>query len=212
MVVTFDTTYAEGIHALSILPKDFWTAIGINDGSPAGAERLVESVGKTAAKAVLEPTHFTLDILGMAPVFGEVADGINGSIYALEGRYAEAALSYAATIPFVGWFSIGGKWAYKIAKPSEQLVHVTVAKVDDLIQNGHRVLAGSHDGLKEAAKGLGEISMKGEQPLTYMQARGLTLEIFKECQDKSVPNIGRLETSYGYGKVVGRKSEDGLMR
>jgi RHS repeat-associated protein len=54
--------------------------------------------------------HVLLDLAGMVPVIGELADGINASLYARDGAYADAAVSGAATVPFFGWFATGGKY------------------------------------------------------------------------------------------------------
>ena len=46
--------------------------------------------------------HVTLDVLGMVPVVGNAADGINASWYAAEGEWLDAALSSMALIPGIG--------------------------------------------------------------------------------------------------------------
>ncbi len=58
--------------------------------------------------------HLTLDVVGLVPVFGEVADLTNGVLYTIEGDGINATLSYASTIPIAGWFSTGAKFAIKI--------------------------------------------------------------------------------------------------
>lgn len=58
--------------------------------------------------------HGLLDAAGMAPVFGNVADGINASWYAAEGDTTNAALSAAGAIPGVGMAVIAGKYGNKI--------------------------------------------------------------------------------------------------
>jgi RHS repeat-associated protein len=60
--------------------------------------------------------HAALDVVGLVPVVGEVADLANAAWYAAEGNYADAALSAAGAIPFVGWGAAaakGAKYAYK---------------------------------------------------------------------------------------------------
>ncbi|NUT32082.1 MAG: DNRLRE domain-containing protein [Hamadaea sp.] len=46
--------------------------------------------------------HAALDIAGMVPVIGEVADVANGIWYLAEGNYVDAALSMASAIPLAG--------------------------------------------------------------------------------------------------------------
>ncbi|GLY53153.1 polymorphic toxin-type HINT domain-containing protein [Lentzea sp. NBRC 102530] len=49
-----------------------------------------------------EAGHALLDVVGMIPVIGEVADGINALWYLAEGDYVNAALAAAALVPFAG--------------------------------------------------------------------------------------------------------------
>lgn len=57
--------------------------------------------------------HFILDVVGLVPVVGEIADGLNAVWYAAEGDVLNASLSAAGAVPFVGWVAIGGKWVKK---------------------------------------------------------------------------------------------------
>jgi hypothetical protein len=54
-----------------------------------------------------------LDIAGLIPGFGEIADGVNGLIYSARGDATNAVLSLGAMIPFVGWASTGGEFVKK---------------------------------------------------------------------------------------------------
>lgn len=58
--------------------------------------------------------HITLDVFGMIPVVGEVADLTNGVLYLIEGDGVNATLSFAATVPIVGWGATTGKYVFKI--------------------------------------------------------------------------------------------------
>lgn len=58
--------------------------------------------------------HIALDGFGMIPVVGEIADLTNGVLYLIEGDGINATLSFAATIPIVGWGSTAGKYVFKI--------------------------------------------------------------------------------------------------
>lgn len=71
----------------------------------------------------LDVVHFGLDILGMVPVFGEVADGVNCGMYAMEGTieyfhpigregaWIDAGLACASMIPVGGWATTPFKFA-----------------------------------------------------------------------------------------------------
>lgn len=69
--------------------------------------------GRVYLKATLEMVHIALDILGLVPGIGEIADLTNGLIYTIQGDGVNAAISTAAAIPFVGWGATGTKYAYR---------------------------------------------------------------------------------------------------
>ena len=45
---------------------------------------------------ILDGVQVGLDVVGLIPVVGEIADGVNGSIYLARGDEVNAALSFAA--------------------------------------------------------------------------------------------------------------------
>ncbi len=53
--------------------------------------------------------HTVLDVAGLVPLVGELADGANALWYTADGDYTAAGLSAAAMIPVVGWVSTGGR-------------------------------------------------------------------------------------------------------
>ncbi|MCP4087594.1 MAG: hypothetical protein GY745_21495, partial [Actinomycetia bacterium] len=50
----------------------------------------------------LDNLHIVLDIAGMVPVIGNVADGINATIFLLEGDWENAAMAGLALVPGAG--------------------------------------------------------------------------------------------------------------
>ena len=70
--------------------------------------------------------HMALDGLGMIPLFGAVADGINAAWYAGEGDYTNAAFSLAAAAPGAGQYATIAKYGMKgfkgASKPIKQYV------------------------------------------------------------------------------------------
>jgi len=58
--------------------------------------------------------HLVLDGVGLIPVVGEPADGVNALWYGAEGDELNAGLSAAGMIPFVGWGATGAKLARKL--------------------------------------------------------------------------------------------------
>lgn len=73
-------------------------------------------------------THTVLDVVGLIPVVGEVADGANALIYRAEGDYVNAAISAAAMIPFAGDAVTAGKWLWKGGKQVAKAVEEKAAK------------------------------------------------------------------------------------
>lgn len=65
---------------------------------------------------IMDWVHTGLDVAGLVPGIGEVADGINAVAYAAEGDKVNAGLSFAAMIPFLGWGATGAKVVGKGAK------------------------------------------------------------------------------------------------
>ncbi|WP_161487963.1 hypothetical protein, partial [Paenibacillus glacialis] len=64
---------------------------------------------KSFWEKALDITQVVLDVAGLIPGIGEAADLLNAGIYAARGDYANAALSAAAAIPFVGWGATAAK-------------------------------------------------------------------------------------------------------
>jgi subtilisin family serine protease/peptidoglycan hydrolase-like protein with peptidoglycan-binding domain len=60
--------------------------------------------------------QFGLDILGLVPVVGEAADGINACIYLVRGDKLNASLSASSMLPITGCVSTGGKLVNKTTK------------------------------------------------------------------------------------------------
>ncbi|WP_375447099.1 type VI secretion system tube protein TssD [uncultured Fibrella sp.] len=71
--------------------------------------------------AFMEGLHGVLDVVGMIPVIGEVADLANAAIYTSEGRYGEAALSAASAIPLAGNIVGAAKFGRRALKVADKL-------------------------------------------------------------------------------------------
>lgn len=59
--------------------------------------------------------HLTLDVVGLIPVVGELADGANAVAYLIEGDKANATLSALAMVPGAGMAATGAKLGKKAA-------------------------------------------------------------------------------------------------
>ncbi|MEK5236161.1 phage baseplate assembly protein V [Paenibacillus sp. FSL L8-0470] len=65
---------------------------------------------------VLDVSQTVLDVAGLIPGVGEIADLANAGIYALRGDYLNASLSVGASVPFAGWGPTGVKLLMKSEK------------------------------------------------------------------------------------------------
>jgi len=66
--------------------------------------------------SMAEHTHDVLDAAGMVPLLGEPADLLNGVLYLADGEWSNATTSFASTIPGLGNYVTGAKWAKKGVK------------------------------------------------------------------------------------------------
>jgi hypothetical protein len=85
-----------------------------------------------------------LDVVGMVPVVGEVADGINVGIHVYRGNYTEAAMSAAAMVPWVGAGVTAAKFTRKLGKignvvPVNPNQAANLAKVRDGIEGVNKI-------------------------------------------------------------------------
>jgi hypothetical protein len=77
------------------------------------------SDAKVYWEASKDMIHISLDILGLVPVVGEVADLTNGVLYTIEGDGVNATLSVASAVPIAGWAAVSTKYAVKIIDASQ---------------------------------------------------------------------------------------------
>ena len=70
-------------------------------------------------KKPLDVMQTVLDVMGMIPVVGSVADGTNAVISLARGKYEEAALSTLAMIPIVGDAAGAAKIGKNLSKISD---------------------------------------------------------------------------------------------
>ena len=91
---------------------------------------------ESESNSFLDSFQTVLDIAGLVPGFGEIADGINAAIYVARGDYANAALSAAAMIPIGGQAATAAKLAVKVAKEAAEEGAEKIAKevVEEVIE------------------------------------------------------------------------------
>ncbi|MBC7765434.1 MAG: hypothetical protein H7Y41_03030 [Hyphomonadaceae bacterium] len=93
----------------------------------------------------LDGIQLVLDIAGLVPVYGEIADGLNALIYLGRGDVLNAGLSAGSMVPFAGWTFTGGKLVGKGLK-----VVKNAEKVEGLIEGAGKALGSSDNLIKSA--------------------------------------------------------------
>jgi hypothetical protein len=96
-----------------------------------------------------EAVHTGLDVIGLIPGLGEIADGANALIYLAEGDKVNAAISAAAMIPGAGMAATGAKLGNKVAG----------AVAEGAVKKGGREVV-EHTGKKEASETAAEQGVK----------------------------------------------------
>lgn len=107
---------------------------------------------------LLDGIQIGLDVVGLVPGFGEVADGINGVISLARGDTTGAALSFAAMVPFAGWAATGGKFARTGVRLSDEVAGAAVRSGDEVAGTTRRaedILPPCPIGARPAGKGPG---------------------------------------------------------
>lgn len=94
--------------------------------------------GPTTWEKWADATQTALDVVGLIPGLGEIADGVNGVISLARGNYADAALSFAAMIPFAGSAATAIKLGKKLKKAADK-AEDTKGVYDLIVRNGDDV-------------------------------------------------------------------------
>lgn len=119
-----------------------------------------KAVGDAVSNASISDVgHTALDVAGMVPVIGEVADLANAGWYLAEGDKTNAALSAAGAIPFAGNVATGAKWA---KKGSDAVDMVTDgAKAIDRAGDTAKAVDTAGDATRTTARGADEAAAAG---------------------------------------------------
>lgn len=93
-----------------------------------------------------EAAHGLLDMVGLVPGPGDIADVINAVLYANEGKYLLAALSLICLVPAIGTaFGVAKKAGKavpaKIIYENSKSIRIMIEKIAPQIPNGERVAA-----------------------------------------------------------------------
>ncbi len=87
----------------------------LNLVDPSGLSRqaAVQQGHASSKFGLLDSIQLGLDVVGLIPVFGELADLTNAGISAARGNWVDAGLSLAAVVPFAGIAATGAKLGNK---------------------------------------------------------------------------------------------------
>ena len=102
------------------------------------AKSMTNAVASNGGK-ILNVVQMGLDVVGLVPFWGEIADGVNGAIYAARGDKLNAALSFSAMIPVVGSAATAGKYVNKGIELTENIADsskTTKGVSDNVISEG----------------------------------------------------------------------------
>lgn len=142
-----------------------------------------------------EVTHYILDVVGLVPVLGEAADGINGGLYLLEGDKVSATLSFSSTLPIAGWFATGTKWTINVVKYSmkygDEVTHLVQQTIKNVDETGI------------VQKEIITITKSGK----YTDALTVAKDVVGDLGDDAVDYPNRTKGPFE-GKVTGKMSSD----
>ena len=173
-------------------------------------ERLDEGLGEWAADA----GHIGLDILGLVPGVGNLADGLNAAWYASEGRPTLAALSGLAAIPGVGHAATAGKWAKLMPNIAKHLKSVKTWAAAKGIGNAGKIIKGekfvkSADiAHKEAVAILASIEKIPKNLMTWKKAKAAEVAAFKTLKDSKSALSALRGEARTLGAIAARKSAE----
>lgn len=157
-----------------------------------------------------ESLHWLLDLAGMVPVIGEIADLTNATIYSLNGDPLNATLSASSAIPFVGWFTTGNKYAIKAIDLSSK--SKTVLKW--IVKQDGNIIFGSRNQLRKV---LGIVSSSqhahhlipwelANHPLVQKAAKSKDAFHMNEFVNGfPLPSIGHFNEHNLYNQKIGEK-------
>ncbi|SHJ81849.1 RHS repeat-associated core domain-containing protein [Hathewaya proteolytica DSM 3090] len=160
--------------------------------------------------------HGILDVLGMAPVVGNLFDAINTGYYFLQGDLTNAALSSISFIPFGDIVGKGTKWG-------KEFLGIGTKYADDVIDAGRNVsryaddVVDAGDGLFRYSDDAAEMVNKGATGAESIFKDKISIDGVKNNLDmfrgKSVDEIAEAMRKSGYDVTVeaSTRSSSGAM-
>lgn len=151
-------------------------------------------------------THGVLDVAGLIPVVGEVADGANALIYLAEGDKASAALSAAAMVPGLGMAATATKAGKRAVATVAEGAGKTAGRetTQQASQQGARKADGKGGGKDQSKKRNSKANQKGKCGEQLAKQ-----DMIQEGFDQVV----EVQNNSGHGvDLVGRNSKTGEVK
>jgi len=146
-----------------------------------------------------------LDVVGMIPIVGNIADGANAVLYTIMGDYINAGISVAAAIPFTGLLAGGGRNAARVVDAATGVTRAGVRGVDAASSVGRALTPAEAARIIPTAERVGTAARHTD---TFHRAPSFLTEADLARGRTSVPNSGdgiirtRLEVT---GEVNGNR-------
>ncbi len=115
---------------------------------------------------ILDGLQLGLDVVGLIPVVGEIADLANAGISLARGDYAGAALSLLSAIPFAGWLGTAGKVGRRGAKAAAEASTKATKEAAERAAKEAAEKAAREKATKEAAEDGGKVLQRKLEPGT----------------------------------------------
>ena len=147
----------------------------------------------------IEPLHMALDVAGVTPLFGNIADLANAALYWSKGENDNATLSALAAIPGYGQGVTGLKYATKGAK---------IIKADK-VKQAQKGIEDATKGLKQAQKQASQGALKGNWSEVVSKGKEVQSkkDLLKAAQKSKVGVKDRLKAArdeIGNAKIGGK--------
>ncbi|HBO3036075.1 TPA: DNA/RNA non-specific endonuclease [Pseudomonas aeruginosa] len=130
------------------------------DDSNAEVESETPAEDDTGDK-ILDGLQLGLDVVGLIPVVGEIADLANAGISLARGDVAGAVLSLASAIPFAGWLGTAGKAGRHGAKAAAEAADKAAKEAAERAAKEAADKA-AKEGSEQAAKRADDAASKGK--------------------------------------------------
>ncbi|MGN8258694.1 polymorphic toxin type 15 domain-containing protein [Pseudomonas sp. SMSB3] len=144
---------------------------------------------------ILDGLQLGLDIIGLIPVVGEIADIANAGISLARGDYAGAALSLLSAVPFVGYLGTAGK----IGRHGVKAVAETSAKTSKEVAE-----RAAKEAAQKRAKEAAARKQASGGKVTPQKLRKKKPECFDPRQSDAFKNMSEAEKK-GYLKEYARQ-------